>query len=407
MAGDQTIDVDHLSPEFVADRHQRYAELRGSCPVVWNEHHGGFWLVTGYDEVAAVARDAEAFSHTFDLDAPDGVPLRGICGVPRSRSIPRQGVSELDGAAHADLRRLLNPWFAPTEVQRLRPRAEQLATELLDDVVGTGRMDLVADLCTPLPAVLTLEMVGLPSGNWRHYADFFHASTSFLPSDPEFQAAAARWPEMMAELVGFAAHRRVDPGDDITTALVGCELDGRPLSDAEVGNVLWNLVAGGLDTTSSLASWALHHLGTHPDARRRLLEDRSLLPTSIEEYLRHYSPNETLTRTVTHDVELGGRQLHRGDVVLISWVSANHDEHAFEHADELLLDRAPNKHLAFGGGRHRCIGAHLARMETEVLLGAVLDRIPDYEVDLDRFLPAPGNVIMTSVVSLPVTFAPR
>ena len=166
-------------------------------------------------------------------------------------------------------------------------------------------------------------------------------------------------------------------------------------------------MAGGVDTTTSLASWALHHLGTDPQARDRLLADRSLLATAVEEYLRHVSPNETLTRTATRDVDLGGRQVRRGDVVLISWVSANHDVTAFDRPDDVVLDRAPNKHLAFGAGRHRCIGAHLARMEAEVLLGAVLDRIPDYEVDLAGFRPAPGNVIMTSVVSLPVTFSPR
>jgi cytochrome P450 len=401
-----SVDIDHHSPAFLAHRHERYAELRASCPVAWNAAHGGFWLVTDYESVAAVARDADTFSHRFDLDADDGIAYRGICGVPRSASIPRQGVSEIDGPAHADLRRLLNPFFTPHHVNRLRPRAEELTGRFLDEVVEAGEADLVHDLATPVPAVLTLEMMGMPSDNWRHYADFFHASTSYLPSSQEFRAAAARWPEMMEEIVAFARHRRAHPADDITTALVTCELAGEALSDADVGNVMWNLVAGGIDTTTSLTGWALHHIGTDEVARRQLLDDRSLLATAIEEFLRHFSPNETLTRTATRDVELGGRQVKRGDVVMISWVSANHDETAFDRADEVVLDRAPNKHLAFGGGRHRCIGAHLARMETEVMLAQVLDRIPDYVVDAERFVPSPGNVLMNTVVSMPVTFTP-
>lgn len=398
---DDHVDLDHHSAAFLANRHEHYAELRRACPVVWNERYG-YWLVTDYESVAAVARDAETFSHTF---APEE-GLQGICGVPRSSAIPRQGVSEIDGASHADLRRVLNPYFAPHEVARRRPRAQELAARFLDEVIESGEADLVGDYATPIPAVLTLEMMGMPSDNWRHYAEFFHASSSYDRRSPEFTAAAGRWPEMMAELVGFARQRRAAPGDDITSALVTSPLDGRVPTDDEVGNIMWNLVAGGIDTTTSLTSWALHQLGTDTDARGHLQADRSLLPTAIEEYLRRYSPNETLTRTATQDVELGGRRIARGDVVMISWVSANHDESVFDRADDVVLDRAPNKHIAFGAGRHRCIGAHLARMETEVMLTEVLDRIPDYVVDIDRFRPAPGNVLMNTVVSMPVTFTP-
>ena len=167
---------------------------------------------------------------------------------------------------------------------------------------------------------------------------------------------------------------------------------------------MWNLVAGGLDTTTSLVSWGLHHLGTVPDARSRLLADPTLVPSAVEEFLRFYSPSETLTRTATRDVELGGRQIARGDVVMISWVSANHDPQAFEQADEIVLDRTANRHLAFGLGGHRCIGAPVARMEAEVMFRDVLHRIPDYVIDEDLFRPYPGNLLMTGVVSMPVVF---
>ena len=277
-------------------------------------------------------------------------------------------MSEIDGPEHAALRRLLNPTLTPKSVDGLRPRMQAVATWFIDRIVAAGQADLVLDYTTPVPAVLTLEMMGMPAGNWRHYADFFHATSSYERHEPEYLAAVGQFGEMWAELAAFARHRRSHPADDLTTTLVTADLDGRPLSDDEVTGIMWNLVAGGLDTTTSLVSWALHHLGTHPDDRRRLIDEPELLPTAVEEFLRHFSPNETLSRTVTRDVDLGGRRLHAGDRVMTSWVSANHDEAVFERPDEILVDRSVNPHLAFGVGGHRCIGAHLARAEAEVML---------------------------------------
>ena len=401
-----TIDVDHQAPEFVADRHRRYAELRERCPVVFNEHYGGFWIVTDYESVAAVARDNETFAHKYEPDADDGISYHGICGIPRPPYVPRMGVSEIDGPAHADLRRVLNPHMTPRMIERQRPRMEAVSSWFLDQITETGAADLVLDYATPVPAVLTLELMGMESANWKHYADFFHATSSYEPSDPKFRSAVARRDDMWAELRDFAVFRRANPADDVTTALVTAMIDGRLLSDDEITGIMWNLVAGGLDTTTSLVSWGLHHLGTHPGDRARLIDDPALIPAAVEEFLRYYSPSETLTRTAARDTELGGRQIRRGDVVLISWVAANHDPAMFPAPDELRIDRPANKHLAFGLGGHRCIGSSIARLESELMLADVLARIGDYEIDPDGFKPYPGNLLMTGVVSMPVTFTP-
>ena len=403
---DGIIDIDHQHPDFIANRHDRYRELRSQCPVVYNSAHGGFWLVTDYESVATVARDNETFAHRFEPDATDGIDYQGICGVPRPRGTPKMGVSEIDGSEHADLRRALNPHMAPRRVEELRARMEEVSTWFLDEVVESGQADLVLDYATPVPAVLTLESMGLPVGNWQHYADFFHASASYERSDPAHIAAIGRWQEMWDELVGFAQFRRQNPSDDITSTLVTCEVAGQPLDDADIGGIMWNLVAGGLDTTTSLVSWGLHHLGTNPDVRSRLVTNPGLLPGAIEEFLRFYSPSETLTRTATRDVELGGRQIARGDIVMISWVSANHDPAIFDRGDEIVIDREANRHLAFGLGGHRCIGAQIARVEAEVMFNDVLTRIPDYVIDETQFRPYPGNLLMTGVVSMPVRFTP-
>ncbi|WP_419926003.1 cytochrome P450 [Candidatus Poriferisocius sp.] len=403
---EDTVDIDHQTPEFVADRHNRYHELRERCPVVFNQHYGGFWMVTDYESVAQVARDNETFAHKYEPDAPDGISYMGICGVPRPSYIPRQGVSEIDGPEHADLRRVLNPLMTINAVESNRPRMEAVSGWFLDEIVEAGAADLVLDYTTPVPAVLTLEMMGMVSSNWQHYADFFHATSSYEPSDERYLSAIAHQPDMWGELRDFARFRRENPADDVTSALVSSPLAGRLLSDDEITAIMWNLVAGGLDTTTSLVSWGLHHLGTHPEDRSRLVEDPSLIPAAVEEFLRHYSPSETLTRTATRDVELGGREIRRGDVVFISWVTANHDPEVFDAPDEVRFDRDVNKHLAFGLGGHRCIGSSIARIESELMLRDVLSRIGDYEIDADGFKPYPGNLLMTGVVSMPVAFTP-
>ena len=402
-----TIDVDHQAPDFISGRHRRYAEMRDRCPVVFNQHYGGFWMVTDYESVAAVARDNDTFAHKYEPDSDNGISYHGICGIPRPPYVPRMGVSEIDGPEHADLRRVLNPYMTPRVIERQRSRMEAVSAWFLDEIVEAGAADLVLDYSTPVPAVLTLELMGMESSNWKHYADFFHATSSYEPTDARFRSAVARRDDMWAELAGFAAFRRANPSDDVTTALVTAVIDGRPLTDDEITGIMWNLVAGGLDTTTSLVSWGLHHLGTHPEQRVRLIDDPGVIGAAVEEFLRHYSPSETLTRTATRDVELGGRHIRRGDVVFISWVAANHDPSVFDGADEVRIDRAVNKHLAFGLGGHRCIGSSIARIESQLMLGDVLARIGDYEIDTGGFKPYPGNLLMTGVVSMPVSFTPR
>jgi cytochrome P450 len=169
---------------------------------------------------------------------------------------------------------------------------------------------------------------------------------------------------------------------------------------------VWNLVGGGVDTTSSLTSLTLRHLDEHRDLRSRLVDRPELLPAATEEFLRYFAVSESLTRTVTRDVELCGQMLHRGDHVLISLLAANRDGTRFEHPDDVVVDRAPNPHLALGVGPHRCIGMHMARVMFRVLVHEVLARIPDYEIDHSATVLYDGNPNLHGVVRLPARFTP-
>jgi cytochrome P450 len=226
-----------------------------------------------------------------------------------------------------------------------------------------------------------------------------------MPQDsPEYAEAIAAVPEMMQGVLEFAATRRADAKDDLTSFLIQFEFGGQRLTDEQLLNILWNLIAGGVDTTTSQTALTLLHLGTHPHLRQQLIDHPELYRTATDEFLRYFSVNQQLSRTVTKDVEINGQHLRRNDQVVISWLAANHDEHEFEKPDEIILDRSPNRHVAFGLGPHRCIGSHLARLMSEVMVKAVLDRIPDYTIDEDNVQQYLGNPSMTGLGRLPITF---
>ena len=406
VSADVVVDFDHHSDEFNLNELEINAKLRRRCPVAWNENYGGFWFVTSYDAVAQTARDGDTFAHKYEPNAADGVDYQGEMGVPRPEGQPALGLGEVDGPYHQALRRALTPFFSPGAVQKMRPFMEQSVHWFLDQRIGDGHMDLVLDYASPVPAILTMRLMGLPYDNWHLYANLFHSIMAVSQDSDEYANAIAEVPAMMDGLLQVAAARRADPQDDLTSFLVQFEFDGKRLDDAQLVDILWNLIGGGVDTATSLTALSLLHLGTHPALRQQLIDRPELYRTAADEFLRYCSVNQQLSRTVTRDVVLGGQQLRRNDRVIISWLAANHDEQEFDRPGEVVLDRAPNHHVAFGLGPHRCIGAQLARVMFEVMVKAVLDRIPDYRVDAAGVYEYLGNPSMTGLGKLPVTFTP-
>ena len=356
--------------------------------------------------MSQTARDDDTFAHKYEPNAANGVDYQGEMGVPRPEGQPALGIGEVDGPYHLALRHALAPFFSPGAVQKMKPFMEEQAHEFLDQRITDGQMDLVLDYASPVPAILTMKLMGLPYDNWQLYANLFHSVMAVPQDSPEYIDAIAKVPAMMQGVLEFAATRRAKPEDDLTSFLIQFEFDGKRLTDEQLLNILWNLIAGGVDTTTSQTALTLLHLGTHPELRQQLIDHPELYRTATDEFLRYFSVNQQLSRTVTRDVELERPTPRRNDRVVISWLAANHDEQEFERPDEIMLDRTPNRHLAFGLGPHRCIGSHLARLMSEVMVKAVLDRIPDYRVDLDGVHQYLGNPSMTGLGTLPVTFTP-
>lgn len=400
--GRATVDLDHMSPEFSAHSHALLREMHEKCPVAWSEHHGGVWIVSDYDAVAEVAGDDDRFSSHHDLADP-GSPYRGI-SIPETQEF--MGFIEMDPPGNMKFRKPWQKWFSPGASERMLPRMRQVAAAVLDRCIESGRIDLVRDFASPVPAILVLEYLGLPIGDWQRIADDIHSLVSTPPSDPRWAEYAQGWVRIGEQVTVEIEARRKEPRDDLLSAMVHLEIDGEPYPDDLLHGDVMDFISGGVDTTTALTSFALLHLGRHPEDKQRLIDDPALRHAACEEFLRFFSPITSLARTVTRDTVLAGQQLRAGDRMLVFWSGANIDEKEFADADTVKIDREPNRHTAFGLGVHRCIGSNFARADFHAMLDEVLDRIPDYTIDESSVAQYPGIGIVNGYSTIGATFTP-
>ncbi|BCP05403.1 cytochrome P450 [Mycobacterium paraintracellulare] len=406
LSPEAVVDVDHLSTEFKINEIEAWSAVRSRCPVAFNPRYGGFWMATGYAAVADASRDDATFAHRYDPSAQDGIHYVGTIGIPRPDGYPGLGVNEAEGPLHQLLRRTINPYLAPRQVEKMRPFVEQTAAWFLDQRIGEGAMDLVLDFASPIPAVLTLALMGMPTDGWKHYSDLMHAAVAYPADSEEFRVAMSAMPGMITDITDLVRTRRADPKEDLTSALAALEFEGQPLGDQQIVNVMWNVIAGGLDTSTSTTGWSLHFLALHPEVRAQLVTRPDMVPSAVEEFLRHFAVSRTLARTVTRDVVLDGHQLRRGDHLLVSYVGANHDDAEFNAPHVIDIERTPNRHFAFGSGPHRCLGSHLARVLIQSMLTEVLTRVPDYTLVDERPDQYIAPLGVSGLKKLPVTFCP-
>jgi cytochrome P450 len=398
---------DHHSAEHAADPAASYRALREQGRAVHTDRHGGYTVFPGYAEIAEITRDHETFSSA--LVVPGGEGYGGGITQPHNPKARRMSLAEMDPPDWRRVRHLLNPLFTPRAVEKFADRIRMITHEFIDRFIEAGSCDLVLDLCSPVPGIVTLEYLGLPTGEWEKFSVPVHKSTYTPrePGNPAFEALNADFQWIFEQISAEIDRRRRDPGEgDLVAAMLGLADGSGGLDDDLLFETIYTVLAAGVDTSTSLLSAALLHLDANPDDRRRLMDDPSLLPVACEEFLRYYTPSQAGARTVLSDTEIAGCPLHRGDRVVVAWASGNRDESVFPRPDEFVLDREPNRHLSFGFGIHRCIGAHLARQEFVVLLGEVLRRIPDYTIDRSRTDLYPDVGLMYGYQEMPATFTP-
>lgn len=313
---------------------------------------------------------------------------------------------ELDPPRFTAFRKLLNPLFSPSASERWRPFVRQAADFMIDKVCEAGECDLVNDIASPVPAMLTMRMLGLPLDDWEDVATPFHEISWAVPGSEMYERAIGGIFRVLGRLSAELQTRRVEPADDILTFFTTAEIDGQLLTEEEILKICFLMLIGGVDTSTGLLSHALAWLSQHPDERQRLIDEPDLLPKATEEFLRWASPAPALARTVTAETELGGQKLCPGDRLLLLWGSANQDEEVFDDPDQVDLDRWPNRHQAFGLGAHRCLGSNLGRIQFQEVLMAVLTRIGDYTVDLSAAEHYPSLGQVNGYTTLPARFTP-
>jgi cytochrome P450 len=395
------IDFDHHSPHFAENWMDVWNTARGKCPVAWTDSNDGHWVLSGYDQVAEVSRDDETFSSFNDVEQ-NGARGNGIL-IPRGEV--RFGIIEQDPPECREMRKIVQPWFTPRAIEKLKPTVEQYTREAVDAVIESGSCDLVEDIAALVPAKATLKLLGLPMDEAEKYGECFHKYLYVGQDKPEFARVMELMGWVMTEMITAVADRRANPTDDMISMLTKAEVAGEPLTDQAIFEVILLFLGGGLDTTTSLTANALVWLDENPEARKGLLDPKAM-ELATEEFLRYYSPIQALGRTVKTPVEIGGVKFETGDKVLMGWAGANHDPAVFDNPGELILDRFPNRHTAFGLGAHRCLGSTFARSEFQVMMTEILTRMPDYKLDRSKLEHYPDISTANGYISLPATFTP-
>lgn len=357
------------------DPDPQYAELRRSEPVcrVQLPYGPPAWLVTDYHLTKSVFGD-ERFSRaaTINRDNPRECPVE-IGQVAES-------VLSMDPPEHTRIRRLAGRAFTARQVERLRPRAQQIASGLIDDMAAAGPpADLVESFSFAFPAIIICELLGIPAVDRHAFRRWTDAVVSTSTSTPE--QVQDTYLHLAGYLAGLFAQRRAQPGNDLLTWLVQARDNEDRLTEAELLFLGMALLVGGYETTAHQITNMVYTLLTHDRQLRQLKARPELLPNAVEEMLRFIVFGNALNpRIATGDVKLGAVLIRAGEPVLCSRSSANHDEQVFARGGELDFTRDPNPHVAFGYGPHYCLGAHLARMELQVALGTILPRLPGLHI---------------------------
>lgn len=375
MSRDWSTDFDHADPEYNANAHAIWEELRGKCPVAHTEAYGGTWLPVRHEDVHAIAYDTEHFSSV-------GVVVANA--KPEWEQMPLGGAPPItsDPPVHGIARRLLLPAFSPKAIDPWEVEVRELCNRLLDDLEERARSGEVIDAAVGyaqnIPVYVIALMLGMPLEDADKFRGFVHDVLEAVNDTPEDRQAKF---QALGEYIRthVEAHRE-EPKDDLIGYLLSCKLpDGSPISEEHiVGSIILLLVAG-IDTTWSAIGSSIHHLATHKEDLARLVDDPEIMPFAVEELLRAYAP-VTMARIVKEDVEIGGVQMKRGDWTLLPFPAANRDPEQFECPAHVDFDRVENRHAAFGLGIHRCLGSNLARLELRVAVEEFVRRFRSFEL---------------------------
>ncbi len=400
---DWASDYDIFDPDYVRDPAPVWKELRERCPIAHTERWGGSWLPTRYEHLQKMVKMVPVLSSASPLVVPPSPEMIEILEAETEKhgETSRTPPITSDPPRHRPYRRIIMPLFSPHAVEKHIPYTRDLCNGLIDGFIGEGRADAAADYAEQITPRVIAHILGIDPARADEFVTWVRGVLEFGLTEPE-QMVEYRT-RIRAFFQEMVTERRETPRGDAISMLIASEAEGEKLTDYRILGMCSLLLIAGIDTTWSAISSSLLHFATHPADQARLRTEPELLPTAVEELLRFYAP-VTMGRIVTEPVEIDGAEMQEGDRVLLNFPGANRDPEAFERADEVVLDRERNRHMAFGLGIHRCAGSNLARMEMQVALRTWFDRIGEFELaDPDAVTWAGGQVRGPRTV--PVRFA--
>jgi cytochrome P450 len=374
------IQFNPMAPEFLADPYPTYHRLRAEDPVHWSPL--GFWVLTRYDDVVAVLRDQR-----FAKEAMIAAVAARFGIAPGTIGL---SMLDRDPPDHTRLRSLVSKAFTPRVVERLRPRIQQIVDGLLDRVEGKGTMDLIEEFAYPIPVMVICEMLGVPLEDHERFKtwslDLARGLDSImLPVDSEVAIRSGIARQGLTDYFrALIRQRRASPRNDLLSALIAAEEAGDKLSEDELLASSILLLVAGHETTVNLIGNGTLALLRHPDQLRRLRENPGLIVGAVEELLRYDGPVQRTARMPSAEATIGGRTIKPGEMVMPFIGAADRDPAQFPDPDRLDIARADNRHVAFGMGIHFCLGAPLARVEGQIAINTLVQRLPKLALATER-----------------------
>jgi cytochrome P450 len=386
-----------FAPGAANEPHAAYRKLRDECPVHRGVGYDGAMevVISRYDDVCSALRHPEVFSSSAEaVSIGQEQPL-----------IPLQ----VDPPDHLKYRRLLDPQFSPKRMAALETGAREFVNRLIDGFADRGSCDFHEEFATPLPSTIFLLLMGLPHDDLPIFLQWRDNTVRPDVEPGDFDGAARIRDQTGHEITEYFDRaieaRRANPDDALLSRLVHADIEGRPLSREELLGTCHLLILGGLDTVTATLDCSIAYLAQHPEIRRQLVQQPELTGAAVEELLRWESPVQMVARIVKEDSSIGGVEVKKGDRVTVLIGAADGDEREFPDADTVSFTRHANRHVAFGGGPHRCLGSHLARLELRVALEEFHRRIPDYRIpDGTELVYSPG---IRQTMGLPLEFEPE